>query len=92
MRRREFLGGVAAGVATALLPLPALGQIEAAPMTATEVGARHTVFQKQYMAEFFAQFEQQRFLSDLTCYGRSVVKVMNMPARPWIKLENVPHD
>ena len=62
MKRREFMGGVGAAVAVALVPLPALGPI-AAPMTAAEVTWRQTVFQRQFQDEFLHQFENMRALN-----------------------------
>ena len=73
MKRREFLGGVAAGVATVLMPLPNLGPIEAA----TEVVACQSAFQKQFMAEFLQQYQQQGIL----------MSTLNPPDRQWFNLE-----
>ena len=45
-----------------------------------------TNFQELFMQEFL---KQQRVLTDLMAYGRSAVRVLNTPDRPWFSLERV---
>ena len=70
MNRRKFIGGVGAAVAVACLPATEVlfgGPLAAAPgnMTATEVLARQTLFQEQFMAEFVREFEQRAVFQNL---------------------------